>query len=141
MDNLTVIQQLAAIRDASRGVSIQIKPFETILNLEIRGDQVLVLIETYSYEEGERRIRFKKHGKRLVSIDRNSGAVESITAWSPDFTPFDLLKYGQVTSQSDKARKRTYEQMCYRPGTCRNPLDSYSRVLDGPTTRDMEKYW
>ncbi len=141
MDNLTVIQQLAAIRDASRGISIQIKPFETILNLEIREDQVLVLIETYSYEEGERRIRFKKHGKRLVSIDRSSGVVESITAWSTDFTPFDQLKYGQVTSQSDKARKRIYEQMCHRPGTCRNPLDSYSRVLDGPTTRDMEKYW
>lgn len=140
----TNLQMLGKLRRAT-GMRITVRPFETVVKVEVKAHTAAVLIDTYVVDERPREFRFKKHGLKLVSFYRTTvgwvQAGQPFTDWDDEFEPFSQAKFGRSVSPQEYVARRAWERNVFRPGSDITPLDSYQRVLDGPTHPDMERYW
>lgn len=145
----TNIEFLSQLKKHTGLVTI-LRQFETVLKVSCEEDVAAILVDTFRYEETTREFRFKERGTRLISFKRCTDdaarygrwyKVGEMVVWDETFEPFIQAKFGRSVSPREYAEQREWERNCYRPGNSRNPLDNYARVLAGPTTPEMERYW
>lgn len=143
------LEYLAQLRRATNQV-VTLRPFDTVLKVQCDDDKAAILIETFRYKETAREIRFTERGTKLISFAKCTDQLPTygrwavageMILWDDEFVPFIHVKFGKSVSPREHAEQVAWERQCYRPGTSRNPLDNYERVLAGPTTDAMERYW
>lgn len=126
------------------GLVIQLRPYENVLKISTEESKAAILIETFKFTDLAREVRFKARGEKLLGFVRVNNVwipVGELVTWDESFVPFTHVKYGKSVSPREYAARRQWERECYRPGSEITPLDSYQRVLSGPTTEEMERYW
>lgn len=136
MSNLTLAQQMGLARDFV-GRVIYVRPFEKVLKVSITDTTASVLFETYSFTEIQTRVKFTKRGKRLWTWDRDKHQAAEMVMWEDGYAGEEIALYGKVRTEGQDE----FERACYRPGTSNNPLDSYSRIQEGPSAPRMERHW
>lgn len=147
----TNLERLAQFKRHTGLVTI-LRAFDTVEQVKLEDDKAVMKVETFSFDDTTHEYRFKRRGVRMIGyqrVDVNMGdrtvpgwvKVADMTIWDDSFVPFVQAKHGRSVSPREYAEQKQWERDCYRPGTDRQPLDNYSRVLAGPTTPAMERYW
>lgn len=141
-DNL---QRLSAFK-AATGLVHSLHVWENVLDYKVTDEMAVLKVEVWRFVDTSREVRFNEHGTRLFCWARHETlgwvrAMDPVTIWDEDFQPFIHVKFGRSVSPREHAEQRAWEKSVYRPGTDRFPLDNYERVLAGPTTPAMERYW
>lgn len=138
------LQRLTAFK-AATGMIVSLRVWENVLDWQVTDTTATLKVEVWRYADTDREVRFTARGERLFGwvLTPNGWASigQPMTLWDDEFKPFIHVKYGRSVSPREHAEQRAWERQCYRPGTDRFPLDNYARVLDGPTTPAMERYW
>lgn len=139
------IRLLASVRDHTGFITI-LRPFETIKKITLTDDTAGIVVETFSFDDRTRDIRFNKRGTKLIAYKRSDETGEwlrngMVTMWDESFVPFIQAKFGTPVTPTEYAAKRQWERECYRPGTDAQPLDNAARTDAGQTTDTMRKYW
>lgn len=143
MTNKSNLELLGQFRRES-GLVMRLRPYENVVKVTVDDTKAAILIETFRFKELAREVRFKARGEKLIGFIRAQDVwlpVGELVTWDESFVPFTHVKYGKSVSPREHAARRQWERECYRPGSEVTPLDSYSRVLSGPTTEAMERYW
>lgn len=131
---------LVAARNAL-GFNIPIRPFEKVIACRITDDTVTLSIETYRYVETKTRIKFNKKGWRMVSYNRATLEVTTISHWDESYEPEEIAKFGNVRTPEAYIEKLGFERACHRPGSPRSPLDNYDRTELAPASPAMRRHW
>lgn len=139
------LEHLASLRRHTAQV-VSLRPFDTVLKVRLDEIAAAILIETFSCKETAREVNFNARNLKLISFTREGETqywIKTGELVTPDdaFIPYTFVKYGKSVSPREYNAKRQWERETYRPGTSRNPLDNYQRVLAGPSTPEMERYW
>lgn len=129
---LTQYQIFRLVREAT-GVSITLKPFECLERAIPDETSIRLLIKTHKINPLITRIRLEKTGYRLVALTlTNEGwRVQTLVVWNDEVPPQVILEWGKVTSVAEACDRRVWENLSYRWGNARRPLDSYTRQCQG----------
>jgi hypothetical protein len=123
----------------------RLKPWETVRSFQITDKSIAVTIETYEVKILVREDRYERKGIRALMFDRTADGGWKLsmdyTAWDDNFESYVYEKFGRRKTVDEFHAQREWEKLCHRPGTPSNPLDSYSRVLEGYTTDKMERHF
>lgn len=135
----------AARVSALTGTRVHLKRWEEIVQIRESENSIQLKIETYEVKELRREDRYENHGYRLIFFLKNPSGRWYVdfdeTIWDEDFDPIIWDKRSNPKTAQELEDQREFEQLCYRPGTPQQPLDSYSRVWSDKSTPKMERYW
>lgn len=123
------------------GTRIHLRDYESVLTYNKSETMMQLLIETYEVQELVREDRYNARGSRILMWSKRNGKWYldyDEVIWDENFVPFVFEKVGRRKTADEFTEQREWEQMCYRPGTKANPLDSYSRVCD-PVIRSTDR--
>lgn len=128
---------------------IRLRPYERAHTLRVEDDKVTLVLQTFLVRELRTRTQFIKSGNRMVSYWRSTAdghyagqKVGEMIIWDEEAPEVSaVVNAGQINTPERDTERREFERMTYRPGTSKSPLDNYQRVLAGPTTEKMERYW
>lgn len=136
------IQMLAVLRDC--GVKgFYLGTWDTIEGITLSDDgSVMVTILHWEVKEGQYRTSFQRGGYkfRQFGADGRAKSADDTVLWMDHLTAPDVVN-SRIKSEQEVADALEWEQMTYRVGTAKNPMDNYSRTLEGATTSAMTKYW
>jgi hypothetical protein len=141
-DNLTA---LVAIKQAT-GVTVRIKTHDRIQKVARLSDTELI-VTILTHEEIERKYDtyLTNQGIKLLPI-RLVGTTwqmcEAFIMWGEkaDFEPIRIAAF-EPTSIPDYWDKRIRENMCYRPGSSKQPMESAAVTEWGMSPARMIKHW
>jgi len=128
------------------GIKLFLHEWESIANILVGDDCIMVAVDTYEVKVLVREDRYLRKGLQ-VYVYKNSGSrwyqESDYISWDDDFEPFVYEKVGRRKTAEEFTEQREWEKMCHRPGNKRTPLDSYERVLDPfvRSTDRMEKHY
>lgn len=146
MTEQTIAQQLIPLKRAL-GRPFQVLPYQTVTNVLITDEMMVVMMKVMEYKETAREVRFTKSGTKMMSwklIDGHWQEQPSITAWDEDFVPYIEARFGRHISVEEYRERARWEAETYRCGTRRTPMDSFARTVEGgldETTPAMYKFW
>lgn len=129
-DQLTPYQKLALIR-AHTGHRIQLQEFEEFGTCMFTVDLVIIVIQTVSFTAARATATITRRGTRTITIERRAGAWTrpvSVVTWTDEENRTQVVSDMPHTSALERL---LWEQLCYRPGSPSQPLDSYARQLQG----------
>lgn len=143
---MTPFQQLAQVKAITKEPGLTLRPHDEITTVLITENKVGLHIRTYRFEDRAREIRFTARGTKMIVWDRDATQWTGwkrteMVLWEDDYQPETIIKFGRSNTPAEVAARRQFEKDCFRPGTSRNPLDNYERVIAGPTTPAMERYF
>ena len=120
---MTTKHPLAHVRDTT-GKIIHLDLFDEVRDMKATEDEIVLTINTARYKQRRRgEYQITKRGVTMYRWMRDSRTESWVLTdvmpvwWSTD----------EMFGLYDKERDLEWEQMCYRPGTARNPLDGYIR--------------
>ena len=143
-----VMEQVRQLTGERLGLRTWSDVGETVTKFVHNGQLIVLEIDTYDVRELVREDRVNKHGTRViwwVQYVPGGKWVRDIDdiRWDEEFTPYVFEKIGRRDTVEELIARREWEQMCFRPGNGRTPLDSYERCLDPmiKSTDKMERHW
>jgi hypothetical protein len=126
------------------GHHIILKPGEKVTNMQVTPDLVTVVIRVVDAREVSMGFQVRRVGMRLYAFqlkDNTWMGQPPMTAWDEDFEPQFLRGYGQGPNLAEWLDRLWFARECGRPGTARNPLDSFQRTTDGVGNEAMKRYY
>lgn len=128
------------------GLNIRLTPWELLTRINRQSeDTIVVQIVTHEVNERKTQTILTGRGVRLIQYKLVDGSWKETfrlpVVWEPDFKPMTYSLFGPGKTPEEWLQAKLFEQMCYRPGSDRSPLDSCSRTSIGYTTPKMARHW
>lgn len=140
LEDLKVVKRVLE----ATGIHVTLSEYDSVRHVDWEDEIVRLALDVYEVRRTHKRDYIENHGVRLLFIklvDSQWTLDTDMTSWDESFEPYILEHYGRRQSALEVQEQREFEQMCWRPGNARNPLDSYARVWSDKSTPKMEKYW
>lgn len=117
------------------GYRIKLGMFEEIKAVSIQDECVMVTLSIVEYTETTRQFKITDSGTRIIVMTSADGGwnwdVDETEIWTGEGWVTKKFDVPTVRQQIDRL---DHEQMCYRPGTARQPMDNYA-------VRDEKRKW
>lgn len=152
-DQPTQAQRLVPVKRAL-GHPVRLLPYETVEDLIITDDNVAIRLTTYETTETTREVRFQRRGLktlwwRKLPLESHPAILvwkqqPTMIVWDDTFKPYVECRYGRHISVEESRERAEWEANTYRPGSSRQPMDSFTRsveVLPSERTDKMYRYW
>lgn len=140
-DNLTALVEIKRLT----GLTVRLKPFDEIIGWVVKSPtEIVVQIRTHEVIEAKFDTFLTGRGIKLQGLSAQADgtwrAGESIVMWEDDFQKVRVAAF-TPTSIADFWAKRDHENMCYRPGTSKQPMESASVTAEGYSPARMTRHW
>ena len=141
------IEALRAFKSMTGGAYLRVRPFEIIEAIVQRdADNIVVKLITFELDERKTEMVLKAKGTKLVGYKRTESGSwvqngKAFTVWDDTFSPISVKHYGPGKTEAEYWSAKAYDRLCYRPGSDRQPMDSFRRVVEGYTPARMERHW
>lgn len=132
------------------GVRINLRKNECVHTAQSTDNQILLSIVHYEVRDLVRETRYVKRLWTVYTIKR----ADENSRWQicdmseiedSSFVPYAIRHFGRVETAQEVQERRSFEDLCYRPGTDRHPLESLAvteeRVMDSDATKKMRRHW
>lgn len=126
------------------GHHITLKPFEKVTNMRVDKDAVAVVLRVVETKDVSHGFEIKRMGYRVYGFNKvDVGWIgqKTITVWDEDFEPQFVRTFGTGVNLAEWIDKIWYARECGRPGTSKNPLDTYDRTVSGGGLNKMKSHW
>lgn len=124
------------LREALDGeIKVRFGDLDEIVSVKVEDDMVQALIRVYEVTEQKIRWKVTRSGLRLMAWRRVAfdyygttmhrwKSLDSITVWD-DSPKFDAVasQYSKIKTPDEYRDALAWEEMCWRPGTGRTPMD------------------
>lgn len=125
MHHSSTIENLAHIRKLT-GASLRLRTFEEVRLVQVKSPElVYVMVSAVKSTEGRYGAKIVATGTSLHIFTKSEGSweVQVIESWD-EAPAYDFVRTsGRGMSPQEAHEQSTWEDLCYRPGTAKSPME------------------